>query len=654
MNLETNLSRFRPGAAAGGAELAHSPPFRLGPLTVEPGLRRLLGLRGQTRTIQPLAMRVLLSLAAAQGETNSRDDLVEACWNQRIVGDDAVHRVISTLRRDLAQLSGDAVRIETISKVGYRLVCDDHPLSEIPGVDRLAKTLRPSRHRRPLAAIGAIAVAGMVAWTFSPFDGSADAATTRIGVEQVSNVVGDPQAARFVGDLTGDLARLANAVTGVSVVDRGGQGATAADTDYVIRISVEREGDSIAATARMVATQDDSVFWSRRFVDQDANLPRLRERVAVNTAGIIRCGLEKSAGQIDDPISLKLFFGACDALQNDDPEAARDFALRLVEREPDIALGWGCLAMASLFGADGADRHLPAIQAKIEAYARRTLAIDPQDPRAILTLVEVDGQELPALEMLERGLSSNSETPELLKAYSGALYNAGYVKASVPPALRALARNPTSRYSYEMAVRRLLAAGRFEEARATQERAERLWPGHPETLGHRARLVLYWPEPREELASERPVEGAHLAPFGTEVIRWRADPAAVDPAVLGRRAEELVRADPLAAWHIASAMALMKQPKLALAWLERAPRTQADNQWSILFAPHAAELRRDPRFFRAMVDLGLAGLWVRRGQWPDFCSEPGLRYSCAREAAKLGAVQVGSGKESGGRTRART
>jgi len=599
-------------------------------------------------------MRVLLVLTDAQGETSSREDLVETCWNQRIVGDDAVHRVISTLRRDLAQLSGDAIRIETIPKVGYRLVCDDHPRSEIPGVDRLARTLRPSRHRRPLAAIGAIAVAGTVAWTFSPFDGSADAATTRIGVEQVSNAVGDPRAARFVGDLTGDLARLANAVTGVSVVDRGGQGATAADTDYVIRISVEREGASIAATARMVATGDDSVFWSRRFVDQDANLPRLRERVAVNTAGIIRCGLEKSAGQIDDPISLKLFFGACDAFQNDDPEAARGFALRLVEREPNLALGWGCLAMAGLFGADRAERRAPTIRTRIENHARRALAIDPQDPRAILALVAFDDQELHALEMLERGLRSNPETPELLKAYSGALYNAGYVKASVPPALRALAHDPTARYSYEMAVRRLLAAGRFEEARATQERAERLWPGHPETLEHRARLMLYWPDPREEPADQGTIGGAHSLPLGADVLRWRANPAAIDTASLDRRAEELARTDLLAAWHIASAMALMKQPQRALAWLQRAPRTQADYQWSILFAPHAAELRRDPRFFHAMAELGLAALWARRGQWPDFCYEPGLRYSCAREAATLGAVQVGSGKESGGRTRART
>ncbi|HEU4821234.1 MAG TPA: winged helix-turn-helix domain-containing protein [Qipengyuania sp.] len=625
-------------AAAGGSDLAHLPPFRVGPLTVEPSLRRLVGLRGEARTIQPLAMRVLLSLTAAQGETSSRDDLVEACWNQRIVGDDAVHRIISTLRRDLAKLSGSAVRIETISKVGYRLLFDDTPSAETPGNGRTAAISSPPQDRRPfvaLAAIGALIVAGVFVMSFPSFERSAEAATTRIGVEPVTNAVSDPQAARFAENLTGDLARLANAATRVSVVDRTGQGAAAADLEYVVRISVERDGDGIAATARMVSTGDNSVFWSRRFVDEDANLPRLRERVAVNTAAMIRCGLEKTTGQIDDPVSLKLFFGACDAFQNEDPEAARGFALRLVEREPDSALGWGCLAMAANFGIDEADGRSSAARAKVESYARRALAIDAQDPRAILTLAEFDRDELPALEILERAVAANPGTPEVLKAYSAALYNAGYVKASVPPALSALARDPTSRYSYELAVRRLLAAGRFDEARAMQERVERLWPGHRETLEHRARLLLYWPKPREMVTGLDTLDDARLAPLGAEAIRWRVDPTTVDPTALDRRAEALARTDPPAAWHLASAMAMMDQPDRALAWLRRAPKKDANNQWSVLFAPHAAELRRDPRFFRSMAELGLVGLWVKRGQWPDFCSEPGLRYNCRASADEL-------------------
>jgi hypothetical protein len=58
-------------------------------------------------------------------------------------------------------------------------------------------------------------------------------------------------------------------------------------------------------------------------------------------------------------------------------------------------------------------------------------------------------------------------------------------------------------------------------------------------------------------------------------------------------------------------------------------------QWSLLFWPDAAPLRTEPAFFRKMADLGLVRWWVERKQWPDFCAEPGLKYDCATEAAKL-------------------
>lgn len=82
-------------------------------------------------------------------------------------------------------------------------------------------------------------------------------------------------------------------------------------------------------------------------------------------------------------------------------------------------------------------------------------------------------------------------------------------------------------------------------------------------------------------------------------------------------------------------LARMGQTERALAWLARAPKRDAAAQWPLLYWPEAAPLRRDPRFLAAMAELGLVDLWRARGQWPDFCAEPGLRYSCKAEAARL-------------------
>jgi hypothetical protein len=55
----------------------------------------------------------------------------------------------------------------------------------------------------------------------------------------------------------------------------------------------------------------------------------------------------------------------------------------------------------------------------------------------------------------------------------------------------------------------------------------------------------------------------------------------------------------------------------------------------ILFRPPQARLRADPRFMQVAAHLGLLDYWRRSGDWPDFCSEPGLPYDCKKEAAKL-------------------
>lgn len=102
-------------------ELAREPSFRLGPARVEPSNLRLVSPTGDSMVLQPRVMQVLVALHRAHGATLSRDDLNAACWGGRIVGDDALDRAIGQLRR-FGEWAGHAYRIETIPRVGFRLV----------------------------------------------------------------------------------------------------------------------------------------------------------------------------------------------------------------------------------------------------------------------------------------------------------------------------------------------------------------------------------------------------------------------------------------------------------------------------------------------------------------------------------------------------
>jgi hypothetical protein len=58
-----------------------------------------------------------------------------------------------------------------------------------------------------------------------------------------------------------------------------------------------------------------------------------------------------------------------------------------------------------------------------------------------------------------------------------------------------------------------------------------------------------------------------------------------------------------------------------------------DGDTSFLFRPLARVMRRDRRFLPLALRLGLVSYW-RQAKWADFCSEPGLPYSCQQALAK--------------------
>lgn len=153
----------------GRAVLAHEPPFELGQLRVDPPTRQVF-FGSERQTVEPRVMQVLVVLARAGGEVVTRDELVDRCWDGRIVGDDAIHRVISRLRH-LAEECGEGFRIETIPRVGYRLLAGDWSESTSPVLQASQTARMPSRRTLMLGA-GAIALTAAAGFgAFRQFSG---------------------------------------------------------------------------------------------------------------------------------------------------------------------------------------------------------------------------------------------------------------------------------------------------------------------------------------------------------------------------------------------------------------------------------------------------------------------------------------------------
>lgn len=102
--------------------------FVAGDWTIEPELN-LLRRADEERHIEPKVMKVLLTLASQQSHVFSKEELISAVWPDTFVSDDVLTRCISILRRITDDDPHAPHFIQTVPKVGYRLVA---PITELP------------------------------------------------------------------------------------------------------------------------------------------------------------------------------------------------------------------------------------------------------------------------------------------------------------------------------------------------------------------------------------------------------------------------------------------------------------------------------------------------------------------------------------------
>ncbi len=111
-------------------DLSERAEFRLGAWIVSPASHQLRR-NGHAVTLQNLSMQVLVYLADKAGKVVSYDELLDALWPGRVVGEDAVHRRIADLRQHLGDNSRKPEYIQTIPKRGYRMVARVQPAAAV-------------------------------------------------------------------------------------------------------------------------------------------------------------------------------------------------------------------------------------------------------------------------------------------------------------------------------------------------------------------------------------------------------------------------------------------------------------------------------------------------------------------------------------------
>ena len=175
-------------------------PFRLHDVEIRPASNEIVVAGVRTR-IKPRLMDLLVRLAAAPDDVVPRETLLAEVWPRRMVNDDVLSRAIADLRVALRDDAREARFIETIPKVGYRLVAPPMPLAvgepapapakpaaAVPagaGAGPLAATTPPrARSLRWAGALAGVLGTAALVWAWTSFRPAPPAAVERADLER--------------------------------------------------------------------------------------------------------------------------------------------------------------------------------------------------------------------------------------------------------------------------------------------------------------------------------------------------------------------------------------------------------------------------------------------------------------------------------------
>ena len=562
---------------------------------------------------------MLIALARRRNQVVTRSELVDCCWDGRIVGDDVINRSILLLRQFAERAGGFS--IETVPKSGYRLVeADGHGAS------------RPRTWR---IAVGSILLAMVIA--FGLWWRSAEPNVTTVAVTAADGSKVAQELSRSLLTRLGSLqAAKANAMRLVGPADQSG-------ADLIFEVSGTTGRRATEANIVLLAGEDRSVLWSKEFSQPADKLADLEQQLAFTTGGVLDCALEgrSAEGPRLQLQTFRLYLNGCAILADAyrvDPRRVIPIFSQVVAQAPKFASGWGKLVLAEAQYVNVEiiffDRR-PDIP--IDQHIAAARKLDPDLPEAFvaehLTLPISAFDE--RLRLIERASARHPDNPDILASRAEFFLTVGRLNEAIDAARRAYELDPLTPGLGNNLIQTLAYAGRTEMAAEELKRAEQKWPGTLTLRDARFRFHLRYGDPREALRIVR-TEG--ISQEFEEFLVARIDPT---PANIERAISAVRQRGTTSSKAINDLTQLLAQfgredeaYQLIMGW----QRTdQAGAMTGMLFRPTMKKLRSHPRFIRIAAHLGLLAHWQGSGKWPDFCFESDLGYDCKAEAARLAA-----------------
>ena len=292
--------------------MADAKIARIGDWTFDARLNQLS--RGSTIvTLEPLCARVLTYLAERQGDVVNVDELVDALWNRRFVGDNPVYRVLAELRRALGDSAKNPKYIQTIRKSGYRLIAT----VEWPAPVEASST--PATTQKARFGWIAIAVGLTVAIALAVFVTTRESTLVDapgrpvVAILPFDDMSEEGELEYFADGLTEVLTHALAQLDDVSVISRRSafafkqrdrdirEVAELLGADAIVEGSVQRLDDRLRITVQLIDSRSGTHLRSERYDFSDGDLFAMQDALSRDLVAAVAQALP---GIAEPPVSL--------------------------------------------------------------------------------------------------------------------------------------------------------------------------------------------------------------------------------------------------------------------------------------------------------------------------------------------------------------
>ena len=320
-------------------ERSTTTTLRIGPWCIDPKSSQI-SRDGKATQVELRTMRLLLCLAEHQGEVVSIDRLLNQVWPDVTVAPDSVYQAVASLRRLLGDDPKQPTYIETIPRLGYRMVAKvdpwpDRPVAppgssrglsaEHPGAASVGMPQASARavpRRGATLAIAIVAALG-VALVFAFLSRGKLASYNRSALAQPSqnsiavlpflDLTDAMNQEPFADGMTEELIDKLSKVPGLRVPSptasfyfkgqlwprsNGAPQTTIADiarilsVAYVLDGSVRKSGPRLRVDARLVRADNGYIVWSETYDRPFDNILMVQDDIAGEVTKALKASME--------------------------------------------------------------------------------------------------------------------------------------------------------------------------------------------------------------------------------------------------------------------------------------------------------------------------------------------------------------------------